>query len=59
MGLNQILNNIDNLCKNIVNSIGFPYLWQHGDFKIYKKIKNRDFLDISSKELSKFVKKSL
>lgn len=56
--LNQIVSNIDEVCKNVVNNIGFPYLSEHGYFKIYKRIKNNDLSKISPKELGPFVKNS-
>ena len=56
--LKQIIVSIDEVCKNVVNRIGFPYLYENNLFTTYKRIKNKDFKKLKSADFQRFIHKT-
>ena len=56
--LKQIIVSIDEVCKNVVNRIGFPYLYENNLFTTYKRIKNKDFKKLKSTDFQRFIHKT-
>lgn len=54
----QVISSIDEICKNVVNRIGFPYLYQNTIFNTYKRIKNKDYRKVKAEEFQKFISKT-
>lgn len=44
----MIIQVIDEIWKNVVNRIGFPYLYQNDIFDTYKRIKSKDYKKIKT-----------
>ena len=41
---------MDQVCKNTINQIGYPFLWKQGLVNVFKRIKNKDYSKVSPKE---------
>jgi hypothetical protein len=37
----EITNSLDIVCKNIINQIGYPYLYANNTLSTYKRLKNK------------------
>lgn len=44
-------NNLDVVCKNLINEIGYPYLHKTGTLNCYKRLKNKEYRKVTQKEL--------
>lgn len=51
----QIINSLDEICKNVVNRIGFPFLYENNIFNTFKRIKNKDYRRLKCEEFQKFI----
>jgi hypothetical protein len=50
----ELLNALEASCKNIINQIGYPYLFATNALTTYKRLKNKEYRKINPKELRAF-----
>lgn len=53
--LKEIIITIDEICKNVVNNIGFPYISFKNHFTVFKRIKNKEYSRLPVGEFQKFI----
>jgi hypothetical protein len=41
---------LDAACKNIINQIGYPYLYVHNNLSTYKRLKNKEYKKLIQKD---------
>ena len=41
---------MDIICKNIINQIGYPYLYSNNTLSTYKRLKNKEYKKLVQKE---------
>jgi len=46
----EITSSIEIACKNIINQIGYPYLYANNALSTYKKLKNKEYKKIGQKD---------
>ena len=56
---NEINNTIDLICKNIVNQIGYPFLFTNNALSTYKRLKNKEYKKLTQKEFKSFYQLSI
>jgi hypothetical protein len=47
---NELSASLDAACKNIINQIGYPYLYLHATLSTYKRLKNKEYKKITQKD---------
>lgn len=50
----ELSTSLDLACKNIINQIGYPYLFATNHLSTYKRLKNKEYRKITQKELKAF-----
>ena len=50
----EISGSLDTVCKNIINQIGYPYLFSINGISTYKRLKNKEYRKITQKEFRAF-----
>jgi hypothetical protein len=50
----EISGSLDIACKNIINQIGYPYLFSTNTLSTYKRLKNKEYRKITQKECRLF-----
>ena len=46
----ELTNSMDIICKNIINQIGYPYLYSNNTLSTYKRLKNKEYKKLVQKE---------
>jgi hypothetical protein len=46
----EVTNSIDITCKNIINQIGYPFLYANNTLSTYKRLKNKEYKKLIQKE---------
>lgn len=47
---NEVSTSLDAACKNIINQIGYPYLYAHNTLSTYKRLKNKEYKKLIQKD---------
>ena len=47
---NQLSSSLDAACKNIINQIGYPYLYTNSTLSTYKRLKNKEYKKLVQKD---------
>jgi len=45
----ELSNSMDIICKNIINQIGYPYLYSNNTLSTYKRLKNKEYKKLVQK----------
>ena len=46
----ELTNSLDAACKNIINQIGYPYLYANNTLSTYKRLKNKEYKKLIQKD---------
>lgn len=46
----EMSNSLDAACKNIINQIGYPYLYAHNALSTYKRLKNKEYKKVIQRD---------
>lgn len=46
----ELTASLDAACKNIINQIGYPYLYTNGTLSTYKRLKNKEYKKLVQKD---------
>lgn len=55
----ELTNSMDVICKNIINQIGYPYLYSSNTLSTYKRLKNKEYKKLVQKEFKLLYELSL
>jgi hypothetical protein len=55
----ELTNSLDLACKNIINQIGYPFLYSTNTLSTYKRLKNKEYRKVTQKEFRAFYENAL
>lgn len=51
----ELGNSLDTACKNIINQIGYPFLYSQGILSTFKRLKSKEYRRMQQKDIRSFV----